>query len=67
MSGAQLKYVLEDVADNLFNPGPLLPAGGDMVRTGGMRFDCRPGSQIRQADQCDEALQRQGLSSRKTI
>jgi len=42
MTGAQVKAVLEDVADNLFNPDPYYRQGGDMVRTGGMRFDCDP-------------------------
>jgi sulfur-oxidizing protein SoxB len=38
MTGRQLKDVLEDVADNLFNPDPYLQQGGDMVRTGGMSY-----------------------------
>ncbi|MGL4637206.1 MAG: thiosulfohydrolase SoxB [Beijerinckiaceae bacterium] len=38
MSGARLKEVLEDVADNIFNPDPYLQGGGDMVRVGGMGF-----------------------------
>jgi sulfur-oxidizing protein SoxB len=37
MSGATIKTVLEDVADNLFNPDPYYQQGGDMVRVGGMR------------------------------
>lgn len=40
MSGAQLKDVLEDVCDNLFNPDPFLQQGGDMVRVGGMTYTC---------------------------
>ena len=36
MSGDMLKTVLEDVADNLFNPDPYLQQGGDMVRVGGL-------------------------------
>jgi S-sulfosulfanyl-L-cysteine sulfohydrolase len=41
--GARLKEILEDVADNLFNPDPYLQQGGDMVRVGGMgyRIDVR--------------------------
>ena len=35
MTGARLKEVLEDVADNLFNPDPYYQQGGDMVRVGG--------------------------------
>ena len=42
MTGAQLKAILEDVADNLFNPDPYLQQGGDMVRVGGMDFSCAP-------------------------
>jgi sulfur-oxidizing protein SoxB len=38
MSGAMIKTVLEDVADNLFNPDPYYQQGGDMVRTGGLGF-----------------------------
>jgi S-sulfosulfanyl-L-cysteine sulfohydrolase len=42
MTGAQLKAVLEDVADNLFNPDPYYQQGGDMVRVGGMDYACAP-------------------------
>jgi sulfur-oxidizing protein SoxB len=38
MTGAQLKDVLEDVADNIFHPDPYFQGGGDMVRTGGMGY-----------------------------
>ncbi len=38
MTGARLKEILEDVADNLFNPDPYYQQGGDMVRTGGLGF-----------------------------
>jgi S-sulfosulfanyl-L-cysteine sulfohydrolase len=38
MTGAFLKDVLEDVADNLFNPDPYYQQGGDMVRVGGLSF-----------------------------
>jgi sulfur-oxidizing protein SoxB len=38
MKGEMLKAVLEDVADNLFNPDPYYQQGGDMVRTGGISF-----------------------------
>lgn len=38
MSGQLLKDILEDVADNLFNPDPYYQQGGDMVRVGGMRY-----------------------------
>ncbi len=38
MSGERLKLILEDVADNLFNPDPYYQQGGDMVRIGGMGY-----------------------------
>ena len=38
MTGATLKDVLEDVADNLFNPDPYYQQGGDMVRAGGLAY-----------------------------
>jgi sulfur-oxidizing protein SoxB len=38
MTGARLKEVLEDVADNLFNPDPYYQQGGDMVRAGGITY-----------------------------
>ncbi len=37
-TGAFLKEILEDVADNLFNPDPYYQQGGDMVRVGGMAY-----------------------------
>ena len=38
MNGKRLKEVLEDVADNIFNPDPFYQQGGDMVRTGGLGY-----------------------------
>jgi sulfur-oxidizing protein SoxB len=38
MTGKLLKDILEDVADNLFNPDPYYQQGGDMVRVGGMGY-----------------------------
>ncbi|MBT5036413.1 MAG: thiosulfohydrolase SoxB [Rhodospirillaceae bacterium] len=38
MTGQQLKEILEDVGDNLFNPDPYYQQGGDMVRVGGMGY-----------------------------
>jgi sulfur-oxidizing protein SoxB len=43
MTGSQIKDVLEDVCDNLFNPDPYYQQGGDMVRVGGMIYTCTPG------------------------
>jgi sulfur-oxidizing protein SoxB len=42
MSGADLKLIMEDVADNLFNKDPYYQQGGDMVRIGGMDYTCDP-------------------------
>jgi sulfur-oxidizing protein SoxB len=42
MSGAMLKTILEDVADNLFNPDPYYQQGGDMVRVGGLHYAIDP-------------------------
>src|SRR6478672_7823814 len=38
MIGERLKEILEDVADNLFNPDPYYQQGGDMVRCGGLGY-----------------------------
>ncbi|EED32286.1 sulfur oxidation protein SoxB [gamma proteobacterium NOR5-3] len=42
MSGAELRTVLESVADNLFNADPYYQQGGDMVRTGGFNYRLDP-------------------------
>ena len=42
MSGEQIKTVLEDVCDNLFNTDPYYQQGGDMVRVGGLSYSCDP-------------------------
>lgn len=42
MSGEMIKTILEDVADNLFNPDPYYQQGGDMVRVGGMQYTIDP-------------------------
>ena len=42
MTGETIKTILEDVADNLFNPDPYYQQGGDMVRVGGMGYACNP-------------------------
>jgi sulfur-oxidizing protein SoxB len=38
MTGAFLKQILEDIADNIFNPDPYYQQGGDMVRVGGLGY-----------------------------
>ncbi len=42
LTGTEIKAILEDVCDNLFNPDPYLQQGGDMVRVGGMAYTCDP-------------------------
>jgi sulfur-oxidizing protein SoxB len=46
LTGAQIKSILEDICDNLFNPDPYLQQGGDMVRVGGMTYACTPNEKI---------------------
>ena len=45
-TGIQLKEILEDVCDNLFNKDPFFQQGGDMVRVGGMSYTCAPNESI---------------------
>jgi sulfur-oxidizing protein SoxB len=42
MTGGAIKTILEDIADNLFNPDPYYQQGGDMVRVGGLQYACDP-------------------------
>jgi sulfur-oxidizing protein SoxB len=42
LNGSTLKNILEDVADNIFNPDPYMQQGGDMVRTAGLIYDITP-------------------------
>lgn len=44
--GDELKGILEDVADNLFNPDPYYRQGGDMVRVGGLKYTIDPQAAI---------------------
>ncbi|CAG2149657.1 thiosulfohydrolase SoxB [Cupriavidus plantarum] len=46
MTGETIKTVLEDVADNLFNPDPYYQQGGDMVRVGGLQYTIDPNQTI---------------------
>ena len=48
MSGETIKGILEDVADNLFNPDPYYQQGGDMVRVGGLAYTCEPSQKMGQ-------------------
>jgi sulfur-oxidizing protein SoxB len=42
MTGAALKEILEDIADNRFNDDPYMQQGGDMVRIGGLQYAIDP-------------------------
>lgn len=46
MTGEELKFVLEDVANSIFNPDPWFHRGGDMVRTGGLRYTITPDNEM---------------------
>ncbi|WP_425403584.1 thiosulfohydrolase SoxB [Hwanghaeella sp.] len=46
MTGQMIKDILEDVADNLFNPDPYYQQGGDMVRVGGLGYRIDPSKAI---------------------
>jgi len=46
LTGAQIKTILEDIADNLFNPDPYYQQGGDMVRVGGLSYACDPAARM---------------------
>ncbi|MEQ1682767.1 MAG: thiosulfohydrolase SoxB [Burkholderiaceae bacterium] len=46
MTGETIKTILEDVADNLFNPDPYYQQGGDMVRVGGLTYAMSPGDKM---------------------
>ena len=46
LTGSQIKDILEDVCDNLFNADPYYQQGGDMVRVGGMSYLCSPNDAV---------------------
>jgi len=46
MTGARIKEILEDVADNLFNADPYYQQGGDMVRVGGLQYSIDPAAEM---------------------
>jgi len=64
MTGTQIKDILEDVCDNLFNPDPYKQQGGDMVRVGGLAYACDPNASIGQRIQ-DMRLKGQPLDANK--
>lgn len=45
-SGTQIKEIMEDVCDNLFNKDPFFQQGGDMVRVGGLGYTCYPNNEM---------------------
>jgi sulfur-oxidizing protein SoxB len=46
LTGENIKALLEDICDNVFNPDPYYQQGGDMVRVGGLRYACDPTQRI---------------------
>jgi len=42
LTGAEIRHIMEDVADNLFHPDPYYRQGGDMVRMGGLTYTIEP-------------------------
>jgi S-sulfosulfanyl-L-cysteine sulfohydrolase len=42
LTGENIKTLLEDICDNVFNPDPYYQQGGDMVRIGRLRYTCDP-------------------------
>ncbi len=46
ISGEDIKLIMEDVADNLFNEDPYYQQGGDMVRIGGLKYSIDPTQKI---------------------
>jgi len=46
MTGSQIKVIMEDIVDNLFNQDPYYQQGGDMVRVGGMDYACAPNEAV---------------------
>jgi len=65
MTGEFIKTVLEDVADNLFNPDPYYQQGGDMVRVGGLQYSIAPGEKAG-ARISDMVLDGQAIEAGKT-
>ena len=64
-TGAQIKEIMEDVADNIFNPDPYYQQGGDMVRVGGIQYTIAPKAPMGQRIQ-NLTLKGQPLQAEKT-
>jgi S-sulfosulfanyl-L-cysteine sulfohydrolase len=60
MQGAEIRFIMESVADNLFNADPYYQQGGDMVRTGGLSYSCRPAASM--GDRISDMKLRDGRS-----
>jgi sulfur-oxidizing protein SoxB len=45
-TGQQIKDIMEDVCDNIFNADPYYQQGGDMVRTGNIQYSVKPNEVI---------------------
>jgi len=45
-TGEQIKNIMEQVADNIFNPDPYYQQGGDMIRVGNIQYDFNPDEKI---------------------
>ena len=48
LNGKLIATLLEDIADNVFNPNPLYQQGGDMSRLGGITYDIKVGGKTGQ-------------------
>ena len=67
MTGGQIKDVLEDICDNLFNTDPYYQQGGDMVRVGGLAYTCSPNETVGKRISEREARQRPRAGSRQEL
>ena len=67
MTGSQIKDMLEDVCDNLFNADPYYQQGGDMVRVGGFAYTCTPAESVGKPDFRPEARQWPHARSRQEL
>jgi sulfur-oxidizing protein SoxB len=46
LTGEEIKFIMEDVADNLFHKDPYYRQGGDMVRVGGVAYTVAPEAEM---------------------
>ena len=67
MTGGQIKDVLEDICDNLFNTDPYYQQGGDMVRVGGLAYTCMSERERGQTDFRTQARQRPRIASQQEL